>query len=380
MHSLLSSYFQAGPKVVIGMISGTSADAVDAVAVEIIDKKMIYLTHSSKAIPSELRNLLFQLFEDKGSVRQVALANVQVGELFAETALELMRLNPGMKPNLLCSHGQTVAHLPESFASLQIGEGAILAARTGLLTVSDFRQADLALGGQGAPLVPYFDAWLLGSEEVPKLAINLGGIANITWIPEIGSAQQVVGWDTGPANSIMDALATKNSGAACDFNGELASQGEINIELLQRWLSLPYFQIQGPKSTGREQFGREWIDLIWAMDSPANLMRTALQLTVDSLAASVLPLAQSAKTGFETVVGGGGAHNPVLMRELKRSLAQLGSTSVTTFDSFGIPAQAREGAAFALFGHQTLLGQTSSLASVTGAKRNAIQGKLSFPS
>ncbi len=361
------------------MISGTSADAVDAVAVEISGQQMRYLTHSSMAIPTDLRELLFRLFEDKGTVREVALANVQVGELFAETALQLIRLNPGMKPDLLCSHGQTVAHLPESSASLQIGEGAILAARTGLLTVCDFRQADLAQGGQGAPLVPFFDAWLLGGDSSARLAINLGGIANITWIPSSDSVEEVVGWDTGPANSIMDALATRNSGAACDLNGELASQGEINAELLKQWLELPYFQVEGPKSTGREQFGREWIEQIWSLDSPANLMRTALQLTVDSLTASVGGLAQGSG-GFEVVVGGGGAYNPVLMRELKRSLTALGATRFSTFDSFGIPAQAREGAAFALFGHQTVLGLCSSISTVTGAKANSIQGKLCFPS
>lgn len=360
---------------VIGMISGTSCDAVDAVLLRIEGRRLEFLGSHSQDIPADLRERLFLLFEDRATVRDTARANVQVGELFAQAALALMANHPSVKVDLVASHGQTVAHLPEERATLQIGEGAIIAARTGVITVSDFRQADMAYGGQGAPLVPFFDAWLLGDDVSDRLAINLGGIANITWICR---NSPVLGWDTGPANCVMDAIAEHFLQQPCDFDGRLAQQGHCNDDLLNQWLQLPYFSQTGPKSTGRELFGRPWLQPWLQADRPENLMRTALELTVRSLVLSVASSSQKPQS-FEGVVAGGGARNPLLMQRLTEELKKIGCLKMRTFEDWGIPVSAREAAAFALFGYLCLLGQPSAWASVTGACKNAIQGKISLP-
>lgn len=356
---------------VVGMISGTSADAIDAALVEIEGPTMRLLRFHSHPFPAEVRSLLFELFEDRASLRQAARAHVRLGQLFAEAALEVLQ---GERADLICSHGQTVAHLPleDPPSTLQLGEASLIAARTGTLTVSDFRPADMALGGQAAPLVPFFDAWLLRHPEFDRAAINIGGMANVSWVPHQGPVQ---GWDSGPGNVVMDALAERFLGQPADFEGRLAAQGQVRWELLNKMLEHPYFALTGPKSTGREDFGRDWIDPFLSQASPADLMRTAAALTAETLARS---LARVTQGPFEAVIGGGGWHNPVLMAELQ---ARLGQTcqAMRDFRDFGITADAREACAFALLGHETLHERPSSVPEVTGARRAAILGRISFP-
>lgn len=366
--SRIADYQRLSSATVIGLMSGTSADGVDAVKVRITGRKIEFVSSHSEPIPLQLRETLFCLFEDKATVREVARANVAVGELFAKAAIA------AGAADLIGSHGQTVAHLPGE-ATLQIGEPAVIAARTKILTVGDFRPADLAEGGQAAPLVPFLDAWMLQSETTDRLVINLGGMANVTWIPR-ASDGVVLGWDTGPANVLMDALAERALGMPYDKNGALADEGQVLPELLQELLSNPYFARTGPKSTGREEFGREMVEMLWTRGKPADLMRTALALTAETVAGA---LSQVVTNDFEAVVGGGGAANPVLMRELTARLKARGCIALRPFDDFGIPAQAREAAAFALFAHLTVLGETSVLPSVTGASRAAVLGKICQP-
>jgi anhydro-N-acetylmuramic acid kinase len=354
---------------IVGLISGTSADAIDAALVSLDGQRMKLENFCSRPYPGEVREQLFALFEDRATVRQASRMNFLLGELFAQAALEVMQ---GQSADLVASHGQTVAHLPYQDVpnTLQIGEGAVIAARTGLPTISDFRTADMALGGQAAPLVPFFDAWLLRHPEFPRAAINIGGMANVSWIPPNG---EVLGWDSGPGNVVMDALAERVLQQSADFGGALASQGEVKPELLERMLAHPYFVASGPKSTGREDFGRDFIGPYLDLAEPADLMRTALQLTVESLAASIERVHRGP---VEVVVGGGGWHNPVLMEALR---VRLGLQQLASFADFGISADAREACAFALFGYQTWHRQASSLPSVTGASGPAILGKISYP-
>ncbi len=335
---------------------------------------MKLLRFHSHPFPAEVRQLLFDLFEDRATVRQVARAHFVLGELFAEAALAVMQ---GESVDLIASHGQTVAHLPydDPPSTLQLGEASILAERTQTLTVSDFRPADLALGGQAAPLVPFFDAWLLRNPQIDRVALNLGGMANLTWIPRQGD-KPVLGWDTGPANVVMDALAERFSGLPADLGGQMAAQGKVVPEILQQMLAHPYFHAQGPRSTGRELFGRDWISPFLEQAAPADLMRTAVALTAETVVASLKTLVQAP---FDLVVGGGGLHNPILMDELKQRLQDLPLHRLSTFDEFGISADSREACAFALLGHETVWGRASSVPSVTGARRAAILGRITFP-
>lgn len=354
------------------MISGTSADAIDAALVQIENGRMRLLRFVSQPYPEEVRSLIFALMEDRASVRQLSRAHFLVGDLFARVALEVLQ---GEKADLIGSHGQTVAHLPYETppSTLQIGEAAVIAERTATLTVSDFRTADMALGGQAAPLVPYFDNWLLRSPEVDRAAINIGGMANVSWVPHQGEVQ---GWDSGPGNVVSDALAERFLSQPADFGGATAASGRVIPEILEQMLNHPYFAATGPKSTGREDFGRDFIQPFLDHASPADLMRTALALTAESLLNSMKPLIQGP---FEMVVGGGGYHNPVLMQELRQRAAALPLRRLVGFEEFGITADAREACAFALMAHETVHGRPSSLATVTGARRPAILGKISFP-
>ena len=254
---MIRAYRKLSAPRVVGLISGTSADAIDAALVEIHPDRMQLLRFHAHPYPVEVRQQLFELFEDRASVRQAARMHFVLGELFAEAALEVMAGEP---VDLIASHGQTVAHLPyeQPPSTFQLGEPSILAERTRTLTVSDFRPADLVLGGQGAPLVPFFDAWLLRHPERTRVALNLGGMANLSWIPSQGPVR---GWDTGPANVVLDALAERFLGSSVDLEGRFAAQGQVRQDLLEEMLRHPYFQeAPGPRSTGREVFGRDWID------------------------------------------------------------------------------------------------------------------------
>lgn len=378
---MIVGYRQLTAPRVLGMISGTSADAIDAALVQIEGRSMRLLRFASRPYPPETRELIFALMEDRATVRQLSRAHFLVGELFADVAVTLLE---GERVDLIGSHGQTVAHLPYETppSTLQIGEAAVIAEKTGALTVSDFRTADLALGGQAAPLVPFFDSWLLRSETVDRAAINIGGMANVSWVPRQGQStgsggDEVRGWDSGPGNVISDALAERFLGQPADFDGKFAAGGQVIPEILEQMLRHPYFSATGPKSTGREDFGRDFFEPYLERAQPADLMRTALALTAETLLQSMRPLISGP---FEMVVGGGGYHNPTLMQELRERASSLPLQRLVGFEEFGITADAREACAFALMAHETLHGRPSSLATVTGARRPAVLGKISFPS
>lgn len=385
---MIVGYRQLSAPRVLGMISGTSADAIDAALVQIEGRSMRLLRFASRPYPPETRELIFALMEDRATVRQLSRANFLVGELFADVAVTLLE---GERVDLIGSHGQTVAHLPYETppSTLQIGEAAVIAEKTGALVVSDFRTADLAQGGQAAPLVPYFDSWLLRSDAVDRAAINIGGMANVSWVPRIGpstgsgggsaspQAPPVLGWDSGPGNVVSDALAERFLGQPADFDGKFAATGRVIPEILAEMLLHPYFAASGPKSTGREEFGRDFFEPYLEKAQPADLMRTALALTAETLLNSLRPLINGP---FEMVVGGGGYHNPVLMQELRERAATVPLQRLVGFEEFGITADAREACAFALMAHETLHGRPSSVATVTGARRPAVLGKISFPS
>jgi anhydro-N-acetylmuramic acid kinase len=319
-------------------------------------------------------------------VREVCLLHAAVGDLFAdaaEAAGAAARLQPG-ELAFVASHGQTVWHQPEGVSvgerlvrgTLQLGEAARIAARLGVPTVSDFRQEDLALGGQGAPLVPYVD-WLLLRDATESRAVqNLGGIGNVTYLPAGGDLTAVVAFDTGPANALIDAAAERvtEGRAAFDEGGRLAAAAPPDPALLAALLADPYFALPPPKSTGRELFSAALVQRLWARGHRGpTLVSTLTQLTADSIARAYGEWLGPVDT---VILGGGGARNPELARRLTETLAPA---RVVTSDAFGIPVDAKEALSFAVLGYETLAGRAGNVPAATGARRPAVLGKICTP-
>ncbi len=385
-------------RLVIGLISGTSVDAIDAALVRIADadggarRRVDLLASSETPFAPALRRAIFDLFPPRrGSVAAVATLNALLGEAFAAAALALLA-GSGVDPaavDLIGSHGQTVYHAPRPPArprgglaapvTVQLGSGAIIAARTGITTVYDFRRADLALGGEGAPLVPYVDYLLLGDDRALALQ-NIGGIGNVTVIAPGRGAAGVFAFDTGPGNMVIDALAEQVTSGRLryDADGALAAAGHPSVPLLDELLAHPYFAQEPPKSTGREDFGTDYAAAFLERGralglADADLLATATALTARSIADAyrrfVLP-----RVPLEAVaVGGGGARNPTLLRMLAAELAPL---PVGTVADHGIPVDAKEALAFAVLAYETAHGRPGALPATTGARQPAILGSI----
>lgn len=376
-------YCDDAERVVVGMISGTSADGVDVARVSFppvsLPRPLQVLSFATVPYPDELKHDVLEAAADNLTLRQTAVLHTRLGEFFAQVAVDSIG---GGECHLVASHGQTVCHLPEFQTTLQLGEASIIANRTGRLTVSDFRTADMALGGQGAPLVPLFDAYLLASPHLTRIAVNLGGIANVTVIPPEGTLSA---WDTGPANCVSDALCRLEGMGEFDPSGDQARAEKVDEKLLAEHLSMGYFRKAAPKSTGLEDFGRQF-----AQDFGPNLafpdrLRTALALSAQSLADAILSVLTK-ENAFEVVFAGGGTSNATLMEEIETRLLRSAQRAgcqppkFCRFSEFGVSEDAREAVAFAFLGDRTLRGLVGSEPSTTGARRAAILGKVSFPS
>jgi len=385
------------PMLVLGMMSGTSADGIDAALARIsgappnLNAKL--LGHTSVKFPSAVREEILRVAEQlpitAGALSQL---NFRLGELFADAVLAACRKFriPQKKIELIGSHGQTIFHQgkPVSYlgrptaSTLQIGEPAIIAAHTGITTVGDFRPADIALGGQGAPLVPYADYLLYRHKKFGRVSLNLGGIANITVLPRAAKPQQVLAFDTGPANMLIDALVSHFTRGRLRFdeNAQLASEGRSVPALLDDLLRDPYLKLPPPKSTGREYYGNSYLKKLLALGrryraKPNDLIRAATIFTalsvVDALNRFVLP-----KTKIhQLIVSGGGAHNPLILAQLS---AALPGVEVQPSGRLGIPEDAKEAFAFALLAYETFHQRPANLPSATGARGPAILGKISY--
>jgi len=385
------------PMLVLGMMSGTSADGIDVALARIsgappnLNAKL--LGHTSVKFPAAVRKEILRIAEQHpitaGALSQL---NFRLGEVFAEAAIAACRKFriPVKKIALIGSHGQTIFHQgkPANFlgrptaSTLQIGEPAIIAAYTGITTVGDFRPADIALGGQGAPLVPYADYLLYRHKNFGSVSLNLGGIANITILPRAAKPQQVVAFDTGPANMLIDALVAHVTHGRLRFdeNARLSSQGRSIPALLDELLRDPYLKLPPPKSTGREYYGNAYLKKLLALGrryraKPNDLIRAATIFTalsvVDALNRFVAP-----KTKIQQlIVSGGGAHNPLILAQLS---AALPGTEVLPSGRLGIPEDAKEAFAFALLAYETFHQRPANLPSATGARGPAILGKISY--
>lgn len=400
------------PMLVLGLMSGTSADGIDVALVRIAPSRGL----STRSTPARL--LDFHTFPFPASVRKEILRianggpctsadisnlNFLLGELFARAALAAcsrFAVRPGQIA-LIASHGQTIYHQgrPQRYlrsgliaSTLQIGEPAVIAERTGITTVGDFRVADVAAGGHGAPLVPFVDYLLYRHPARARIALNIGGIANLTVIPAAAAPQQVMAFDTGPGNMLIDALVRHftDGKRSFDHDARMARHGTLLPLLLQQLLAQSYFQQPPPKTCGREQFGAEFAQRVLRMvrsfarrARPEDLVRTATLLTPLSIVAAihrwVLPkLSRNRKAaGFDLVLSGGGAHNPLIRAQLEAALAGLGVRLCTSGD-LGVPEDGKEAYAFALLAYQTLHRRPSNFPSATGARHPVILGKICY--
>lgn len=365
---------------VAGIMSGTSLDGIDVAVVEITgrgwNKRVRTIATSTTPYPEAVRQALLGVSNCQTHTAQITLLNFLLPELYANA---VQKLNAG-KLDLVGCHGQTIMHIgrPQKFlghriaATLQIGDGSVLAERLGVPVVSDFRPRDMAAGGQGAPLVPYVDYLLFRHKSRGRVALNIGGIANITAIPPSAKPEQVVAFDTGPGNMVMDQLVERHTGKRFDRNGGLARSGRIQEPLLKELLRDGFYKQRPPKSAGREDYGAEFIARLIATGLPVeDLIATATALTARTIAVGVR---QTGIEAAELIAAGGGAHNGYLMDLLR---AELPATRVTTTEEFGIDVDAKEAVAFAILAHEAWRNEANNLPSATGARRPVVMGKIS---
>lgn len=379
--------------LVAGIMSGTSVDAIDIAFVEIhgggcgIDVEVVGFQEIP--FPDGVRKEVLEACDGMASAARISQLNFLLGDLFASALRRAGELT-GVSPKnleLVGSHGQTIYHqaLPTDLcgfrvtSSLQIGEPACIARAVGVPVVADFRTADIAAGGQGAPLVPYVDFLLFRHETMNRVALNIGGIANLTAIPAGRDSAAVFAFDTGPGNMVIDGLVEgiTEGRERFDRNGGVAMQGEADEDLLAELLGDPYYERPAPKSTGRDEFGSAFARRLLASAlSPESQVATATQLTVRTilmgLERSVLPRMPV----DELIVSGGGWHNPAIMKPLREGLP---GTRVTSTDEFGIAGDAKEAVAFAVLAYETVNGRPGNLISATGASRPAILGSITPP-
>ncbi len=371
-------------------MSGTSADGVDAACVEWPDDAQVHpfrlqAFHHSPFEP-ELRRRIHRLadaqLEGARVLEELAALDVELGGRFAAAAEAVAQASGGLaRVDAVASHGQTVAHHPERHASLQIGDPSVIAERTGTTTIADFRARDLAAGGEGAPLAPFFHHAVFTSAAESRMALNLGGIANLTWLPADAGPDDVTAFDVGPANALLDAVVGifSDGRLGMDRDGAGALRGRADAELLARLLDDAYLDRPPPKSTGRERYGAAEARALadeWRTHArnPDDLLATLVEFSAEAVARAHRNLL-SAPPLDRLIVGGGGARNPALMS----ALAQRFTCPVETFDAHGVPGDAAEAMAFSLMGRNALLGIPNHLPRTTGASRAAVLGEIVRP-
>ncbi len=416
-------------RIVLGLNSGTSVDGVDAVACEIVGRgasmRVKVIGHVAGRYPAGLRERLLSVMAPaRTTTEELCRLNTAVGRVFAEAARRAVKKLGLSRVDLIGSHGQTICHLPPRGAAdeshetgtWQIGDAAIIAAEMGAPVVSQFRQADMAVGGQGAPLVPWTDYVLFRDAKKSRVIQNIGGIANLTWLPAGGGEDDLAAFDCGPGNMIIDALVHRFTGGEQSFDrdGRMAAKGSVLPRVLEAMLAHPFVERRPPKSCGREEFGARYVEALLSRFSaksptrggrvsPEDWVRTATRFTAECLARAYASLAgvagagagKSAKSGRkigrgaagggdsnridEIVLCGGGARNKLLLVELVSAMARLGipgALQVTPMETLGISAQAKECVSFAMLAAARMDRVPANLPGVTGARRRVVLGSV----
>jgi anhydro-N-acetylmuramic acid kinase len=389
--------------IVAGVMSGTSADGINVALVKITTRGRVARAHASNGnTPPRFELLGHAEYPYAKKVRQTVLAamnatnvsvadlarlNFLLAELYSDAVLAAQR-KFRIKVELVGCHGQTLYHQGDAAEFLgrklavtwQTGEGAVIAARVGVPVVSDFRPADMATGGKGAPLVPFLDYLLYRDSRMGRIVQNIGGIANLTAIPAGASADKVIAFDTGPGNMVMDAITARWFGKSYDRDGRIAAAGKVLEPVLTKLLREPSFLRKPPKTSGREEFGREFVDRFLKLCGRADkrdAIATATAFTARSIGQAISQFVLQLGDFSEFVVAGGGAKNKTLMKMLANELTPLG-LRIRFSEDFGLPSEAKEATAFALLAYQTWNRQPSNIPSATGARRPVILGKISY--
>jgi anhydro-N-acetylmuramic acid kinase len=381
--------------LIIGLMSGTSADGVDAALVQINGRaratQIDLHAFCTFPFPSDLREAILAAADPRtGTVDRLCRLNVVLGEVFAEAALEVCR-RAGItidKVDLIGSHGQTVQHLPEPFplggypicATLQLGEPCVIAERTGVMTVADFRPRDMAAGGEGAPLAPYVHHMLFSDAQRTRIVHNIGGISNVTVLPAGGELVDVLAFDTGPGNMPIDgAISRLTSGQeVLDKDGLRATRGRVHQPLVDELRAHPFLRRPPPKSTGHEVFGAAFVDHVWTRGvelglTGDDLIATLTAFTVATIADAYRCFILPRHSAVQSILCGGGSRNPALTARLRRELPEV---AWCVCDDFGISADALEAVVFAVLAHETACGRPANVPAATGAKRQVILGKV----
>ncbi|MFU0800953.1 MAG: anhydro-N-acetylmuramic acid kinase [Xylanivirga thermophila] len=394
MHKLIR-VLKKDIKLVVGLMSGTSVDGVDAALVKIhgngMDTKTEMIAFKNYPYDEQVRKRIFELFvPETSTVDKVCHMNFLLGEIFARAALDIIA-EAGYTPediDIIGSHGQTIYHMPNPIddsgynvrSTLQIGESAVIAERTGIITVDDFRVRDMAAGGQGAPLVPYTE-YMIYRDKNKNIALqNIGGISNVTVIPVNCSMDEVFAFDNGPGNMVIDEVVKRitNGNQNYDKDGQMAGKGTINGMLLDYLMDDKYFRLPLPKTTGREYFGSAYVDRLMNRARELNIEREDLVATVTALTAK--SIADSYKYYIldkyrldRVIIGGGGSYNKTLLKFIKGYLKNI---EVITQENLGFSSDAKEAVAFAILANEAINGYANNIPKVTGAKRPVVMGKI----
>jgi len=378
---------------VCGLMSGTSLDGLDIAVVDFsLDNGKVrheLLFFDTIPYPAELRESLACLMDPNAPLQSVSSMNMYLGEMYVDyvkTALENSSI-PYDSIDLISSHGQTIWHEPLASGNysrpntMQIGDISVIAELSGKPVIGDFRPRDMAVGGQGAPLVPFADQFLFQTEQNGRVLVNIGGISNITVLPPDGLGEKVIAYDTGPGNMIIDAFAAIHTNGLenVDRDGRFASAGKVHSDWLDVLLQHHYFQLPAPKSTGREDFGTDYSEKLWKDAdrfnlSPEDKFATATMLTAKTIATEIDKFRVSHQV-TEVFVSGGGVHNPVLLNHLRESLAGL---QVEMTENLGIDSDAKEAFVFALLGYLGFHKEPNHAPAATGARRQTVLGKIAW--
>jgi anhydro-N-acetylmuramic acid kinase len=374
---------------VAGLMSGTSVDGVDVAIIDIDKDKVSVLAFDTFAYSAGLRRNILQICgAQSGSVADVCHFNFVIGEVFAESVIKLCKKSGiGLRTiDLIGSHGQTIYHNPKgtrfgkkiTCSTLQIGEPSVIAQRTGITTVADFRPRDMAAGGQGAPLVPFADYFLFQDKKRSRAIQNIGGIANVTYLPAGCGAGDIIAFDTGPGNMIIDAIVSIISRGRQRFDrgGRIAARGTVDKTILDCLLKHPFFKQRPPKSTGREEFGSRYCDTLYRKMIRKLVPAENIIATVTAFAAETIVMAYRKflpRMPDEVILCGGGAHNKTLVKMLQR---ELGKSKILFSDDYGINGDAKEAISFAILAYATVKGAANNVPSATGAKQPVVLGKI----